>query len=101
MVYSEEQVQKVWEKGNCVEDNDSSIWRKDECGAWIQRAMHGDRTSQYGWEVDMINPLGPDDLSNLRPLQWKNGVESGTGKLICRVTAGGIDNKEIVCEVQT
>lgn len=101
MVYTGDLIQLVWEKGTCIVDNDSNIWRKDECGAWIQRSMHGDRTSQYGWEIDLISPHGPEEFSNLRPLHWKNCVGKGTGKLICRVTANGIDNKEVNCEVQS
>ena len=94
MSYTEEIVQNVWEKAKTVENNDSAIWRKDECGAWIQRQMYGDRDSQYGWEIDHILPQGPDDLPNLRPLQWRNITGSSDGRLICRVTSGGVDNKE-------
>jgi Tfp pilus assembly protein PilX len=101
IVYTEEVIQMVWEKGMCIEDNDSNIWRKDECGAWIQRSMHSDRTSQYGWEIDLINPHGPEEISNLRPIHWKNSVGKGTGKLLCRITANGIDNKEVVTEVES
>jgi hypothetical protein len=101
MVYTQDAIQLVWEKGMSVEDNDSNIWRKDECGAWIQRSMYSDRTSQYGWEIDSINPLGPEEISNLRPLHWKNSVGRSTGKLVCRITANGIDNKEVIAEVQS
>jgi hypothetical protein len=101
MIYTEEVIQLTWEKGTCVGDNDSSIWRKDECGAWIQRSMYGDRTSPYGWEIDSTNPIDPEQISNLQPLHWKNSIGRGTGNLICRITANGIDNKEIVSEVQS
>lgn len=100
-MYTEEVIQLVWEKGICVEDNDSNLWRKDECGAWMQRSMHSDRTSQYGWEVDLIDPLRSEDISNLRPLHWKNSVGRGTGKLICRITSNGIDNKEVIAKVHS
>ncbi len=96
MAYTDDIVQLVWEKGTCIEANDASIWRKDDCGAWIQRSMYGDRTSQYGWEIDSINPTGPEDISNLRPLQWRNSVARGTGRLICKVTASGVDNEDVV-----
>jgi hypothetical protein len=55
----------------------------------MYRAAYGDRNSSYGWEVDHINPNGGDDLSNLRPLQWKNNLEKGEGRLICPVTSDG------------
>jgi len=95
MIYSDELIQEVWMKGSIVPDNDPEVWRKDECGAWIQRSMHGDRNSQYGWEIDHIASNESDDLANLRPLQWKNSVSKGDGKLRCRVVAEGVDNKEL------
>ena len=67
MAWSNEIIQSVWEKAKLVEGNDAGWWRKDECGAWIGRREYGNRQSQYGWEIDHINPNGGDDLSNLRP----------------------------------
>ena len=95
MVYGNEVVQCVWEKGRIVPDDDPEVWRKDECGAWIQRSMYADRTSQYGWEIDHLSPGGSEDISNLSPLQWKNSRGKGDGRLICRVTAHGVDNREV------
>jgi hypothetical protein len=95
MSYADEIVQAVWEKANSVDNNDSTIWRKDQCGAWIQRIMYGDRNSQYGWEIDHILPHGPDDISNLQPTHWKNSIGKSDGRLICIVTSKGVDNKEI------
>jgi hypothetical protein len=94
MSYTDESIQAVWEKAKTVDNNDSTIWRKDECGAWIQRIMYSDRDSQYGWEIDLILPQGPADISNLRPLHWKNSSGRSDGRLICRVTSNGVDNKE-------
>lgn len=92
--FSEETIEKVWRKGTVVPGNDSRIWRKDQCGAWIKRSEYGNRNSQFGWEIDHIDPDGPDTLSNLRPLQWKNNVATGDGRLTCPVTAYGPDNRE-------
>lgn len=95
MNFSEETIQKVWEKGRVVEGYDSKIWRKDECNAWIGRNYYGDRESQYGWEIDHIIPEsegGTDELSNLRPLQWENNVDKQNRKLNCPVTSSGKDN---------
>lgn len=94
MSWSEEMIQKVWEKGKIVPNNDPSIWRKDECGAWIGRSYYGNRNSEYGWEIDHISPGGPDILSNLRPLQWRNNVDKSSGRLKCNVTAFGKHNIE-------
>ena len=95
MSYTEETIQAVWEKARSVDHNDSTIWRKDECGAWIQRMMYGDRSSQYGWEIDHTPPEGPEDIFNLVPLHWKNSIGKSDGRLICLVSSRGVDNKEI------
>jgi hypothetical protein len=92
MAWDEETIQKVWEKGGKVPDQDPSVWRKDECGAWIGRQSYGIRNSEYGWEIDHISPGGPDVLSNLRPLQWQNNAEKSEGRLKCNVTASGTHN---------
>jgi len=95
MEFDEQTIQKVWEKGVVIANNDPAILRQDVCTAWIRRNEHGNRDSIYGWEIDHINPDGGDELSNLRPLQWKNNVEKSDGKLRCPVKSDGKDNKEI------
>ena len=85
-------LQQVWNKGQIVSNNDPNEWRKDECGAWIHRTDHGNRNSQYGWEVDHINPSGNDSLSNLRPLQWENNANKSAGRLTCPITSSGVNN---------
>jgi len=92
MAWTNEMIQAVWEKGEVIQGNDPSRWRKDQCGAWIGRAEYGDRDSQYGWEIDHISPGGSDALSNLRPLQWKNNTDKSDGRLKCNVTASGKNN---------
>ena len=92
MSFSEDMIQKVWEKGKIVPNYDKDKYRKDQCDAWIQRDKHGDRDSIYGWEIDHIDPDGGDDLSNLRPLQWENNVATGEGRLKCVVTSDGNKN---------
>lgn len=95
MSFTQETIQKVWEKGAFVQSNDPKIWRKDQCGAWITRNQYGNRNSQYGWEIDHITPEsegGGDELSNLRPLQWQNNASKQNGRLACSVTSSGKDN---------
>ena len=94
MSSDEEMVQKVWKKGKIVSCYDANVWRKDQCSAWINRKQHGNRNSRYGWEIDHISPEGSDNLSNLRPLQWKNNVAKGEGRLKCPAVAQGNHNVE-------
>jgi hypothetical protein len=68
-------VNNVWNKGAVVPNQDPAIWRKDSCGAFIKRSDYGDCNSQFGWEIDHIQPVahdGSDYLFNLQPLQWAN-----------------------------
>ncbi len=95
MGFSEGKIQKVWEKGGVVQGYGPEKYRKDACGAWIQRDYYGNRGSVLGWEIDHIKPKdigGTDDLSNLRPLQWKNNVTKQDGRLTCPVVASGNTN---------
>ena len=71
-VFDESTIEAVWRKGE-IEPSYSGF-RKDKCGASMQRTMHG-KTEQFGWEIDHMKPValgGTDDTSNLQPLQWEN-----------------------------
>jgi hypothetical protein len=92
MVWSEEMVQSVWEKGRISHKNDRNRWRRDELGAWIGRQDYRNRESEYGWEIDSISPAGPPQLSNLRPLQWQNKKNGIDGRLTFRMAASGKHN---------
>ena len=86
--WSPEEIQQVWNKATTVSGNDPSAFRKDQCGAWIERNRHGSRESAFGWEIHHIdgNPNN-DALSNLAPLQWENNA---SGR--CAVTSSGDKN---------
>lgn len=84
--WTEQEIEAVWRKASPVTNNDPNIFRKDACGAFIQRNKHGDTNSQYGWEIDHIAPVasgGSDALFNLQPLQWENNRAKGDGPLVC------------------
>jgi hypothetical protein len=95
MSWTDLEIQSAWDKGEIVEKFNPHKWRKDSCGAWISRDQHGNRESRYGWEIEPITPAtqgGSNDLSNLRPLQWKNAASRKDGKLSCPIRAHGGDN---------
>lgn len=77
MAWSEEQIQNAWNRASAVDGYDKSRFRKDACGAWIQRSEYGNHNSQYGWDIDHVCPKslgGGDEFINLRPMQWQNNL---------------------------
>jgi hypothetical protein len=97
MAFSEEIIQKVWNKGTIVSNDYKDELRKDQCSAWINRNQYGNRNSIYGWEIDHITPIsngGGDELSNLRPMQWQNNVHTSDGRLKCSIASDGDKNIE-------
>ena len=76
--WTEEQKKAVWLKGSVIPDKLSSVCRQDKCGRVMRWAEHGNRNSEYGWEIDHIKPVsnyGGDELSNLQPLHWENNSD--------------------------
>jgi len=75
MFYSNEIIQKVWEKATPVDGYDSRLLRQDPYGKWIVRNHCGDQDSDLAWEIDELHPGLPNDgenAENLRPIQWKS-----------------------------
>ena len=68
---------RIWRKGNTILGRNPSIWRRDDFGRAMRYSDYGDRSSEFGWEVDHIQPKefgGSDNIDNLRPLNWKSNV---------------------------
>ncbi|MDH3672506.1 MAG: hypothetical protein OES46_15335 [Gammaproteobacteria bacterium] len=100
MRFSDEMIQQVWEKGRATLDQDSTIWRKDECGAWMNRAYYGNERSEYGWKIENVSTGGPDILENLRPLHRHNTFDRANHQAKCRVAAdrAGLEPSEHIKE---
>ena len=78
--WTPEAIKAVWQKGTPIQGYDSSIWRRDKCGSAMKFSEHGNRQSEYGWEIDHIDPInngGNDYLNNLQPLNWVNNAKKG------------------------
>ncbi|RLA48080.1 MAG: HNH endonuclease [Gammaproteobacteria bacterium] len=98
MSWTHEQKLAAWNKAKTVGENDSKVWRQDDCDAWIKWSEYGNRDSQYGWEMDHITSQdhgGGDEDSNLRALRWENNVSKGEGRLKCAVTSNGTNNAPV------
>lgn len=98
MAFDEQTKRAVWAKGKDASPNDPALWRKDECGAWMNYTQYGNRQSSFGWEIDHITSLdhgGTDALSNLRPLHWENNASKSSGRLVCAVTSNGTQNVSV------
>lgn len=73
--FSENEIQKVWNKATIIDSEDESMYRQDYAGAWIKRDENGNTDSTLGWEIDHRRPVannGSDNLTNLDALQLDN-----------------------------
>ena len=101
--WTPKEIQTIWEKATAVPGYNKDKYRKDQCGAWIQRDKYGSASTDeshtsFKWQIDHIKPEskgGEDWVSNARPLQWFNNDCRQNGRLKNKVTAEGEHNIEI------
>ncbi len=75
--WTQAEISAVWQRGYLLPGYPSNEWRQDECGKRMRFGEHGNRDSEYGWEIDHINPVsngGGDQIDNLQPLNWSNNA---------------------------
>ncbi len=92
--YDREVIDRVWRQAGEIAGNDSALWRKDECGAWIYRLDYGRRHSDFGWEIHdpTVGLRGGGAVLSLRPLHWQNYLDRQATQTQSRVTADGLRN---------
>lgn len=84
--YGENTIQQAWEHGRAMSDQDSNVWRQDQCGAWIRREHYGHESSEFGWKIHNILP-GEMGEEHLRPFHNQNTFNSSSGQAHCHITA--------------
>lgn len=95
--YTEALIEQVWLKAKEIEGYDSSKWRQDFAGAWIQRDQYGIQ-SPLGWEIDHLIPQsegGSDDHPNLMPLHWRNNETKGSDTPTFQTSISSEGNKNV------
>ena len=96
MSWTQKIIDDVWNKATIISNENEKIGhRQDQCTAWINKNDYGNRDSVYGWEIDHITPQsngGNDNLSNLRPLHWKNNASRQDGRLTKTIYSDSIKN---------
>ncbi len=80
-------VDRVWTKGRATADQDPDVWRKDECGAWINYEHYGSQHSEFGWKIVSVSAGSSDDPDQLRPFHRENDFDRNTGRAVRRVKA--------------
>lgn len=107
--FNEKAIENIWSKGKVVEGFDSGKYRKDACGAWIQRDKYNDRESDFGWEIDHVFPQSKlkengadqeeiDNDINLRPMNWRNNVSKEADYPVYHAAIKSDDNKNITTD---
>lgn len=80
-------VHKVWKKGRATADQDPTVWRKDECGAWIKYEHYGSEKSEFAWKILNVSAGSSSRPESLRPFHRENDFNRNTGLAVCRIKA--------------
>lgn len=112
-VITNDVIDKIWDKGIIVDGFNPARYRKDACGAWIDKEQYGNTESDFGWEIDHIVPMAlleqagvPEkmifDIRNLRPFNCRNNRSKGKDYPVyhANVTSNGRRNVSDRSEVQ-
>jgi hypothetical protein len=98
--FSDELIQKVWEKGFVIENVDPEVYRKDAADALIKRDKYG-KQEEFGWSIDHVYPQkrgGDKNINNLRPLHWENNNSKSDNYPHYRVVKTADGNKNIAVD---
>jgi len=92
-----ELIEAAWEHGRVAPEADASIWRQDECGAWMRREQIG-RQTEFGWKIRSVSTRAEQTADDLRPFHWRNDFDIAGGEPRCSVTAdhSGVPGEEQV-----
>lgn len=72
MITTDTLVQQVWEKGIPFAPETANQWRKDIYYSFIKRDDFNNFDSEYGWGIEKIENEKGHEITNLRPVQWRN-----------------------------
>ena len=95
--FSQDIINKVWEKGFSIDGYDAAKFRQDTCGAWMQKDKYGTEEN-LGWAIDHVYPSskgGKDDLENLRPMNWQNNRSKADNYPSYQCVIKSNDNKNV------
>ena len=79
MAYTEETLDKIWNKGSIIFGKDPDKYRKDVNGNVMFRSSYG-KYSKMGWNVDHKRAKangGSDSIRNLQPMNSRANSSKG------------------------
>lgn len=110
VMINQEIINSVWNRASEVEGRDRDVWRRDPCGALIRHEDYGNRSSDFGWEIDHVvskayllkagaSEEEIDNPENLRAMHWANNDSKGTNYPEYKVVRKEKEGKNVEVEV--